>query len=359
MTINVNSRDLLYWYDTNARKMPWRIPPKRIKKGEKPDPYKIWLSEIMLQQTTVATVESYFINFISMWPKISDLANANDDKVMAAWAGLGYYARARNLLKCARIVVSEFNRVFPTDINDLQTLPGIGPYTSAAIAAIAFDKSETVMDGNVERVISRIYAIQKPLPKAKALLFKGAEKITPKRRAGDYAQAIMDLGSTVCLPKNPRCDVCPWKQSCLGKFRGIESSLPIKIKKKLKPLRYGIIYVAKRRDGSWLLERREPKGLLGGMLGWPGSEWSGEPYESAPVVTTWVTSKNLVRHVFSHFTLQLKVKVAIVPENIKPTVGFFYNDDQFIKSDLPKLMQKVFDVALLELKKNPASTKAG
>lgn len=359
MAINVSSRDLLNWYDTNARKLPWRTPPNMIKKGEKPDPYKIWLSEIMLQQTTVATVESYFIYFVSMWPKISDLADARDNQVMAAWAGLGYYARARNLLKCARIIMSEFDGVFPTDINDLQALPGIGPYTSAAIAAIAFDKPETVVDGNVERVISRIHAIQKPLPKAKTLLFECAEKITPRRRAGDYAQAIMDLGSTICLPKNPKCDICPWKQNCLARLKGIASSLPIKVKKDVKPIRYGIIYVVKRDDGSWLLERREPKGLLGGMLGWPGSEWSTEPFESAPVITEWITSETLVRHVFSHFTLHLKVKIAIIPTGITPIVGVFHNADQFMKSDLPKLMQKVFDVALLELKKNPALKKTG
>jgi len=352
LTANISSYDLLSWYDTNARRMPWRVSPNEIKAGTRPDPYKVWLSEIMLQQTTVTTVKNYFIKFVSAWPTISDLANADDNEVMAAWAGLGYYARARNLLKCARIIMSKFNGIFPDNINELQKLPGIGPYTSAAISAIAFDKPNTVMDGNVERVMSRIYAIQKPLPFAKPQLFDGAQKITPKVRAGDYAQAVMDLGSTICIPRNPKCNLCPWEKGCLGKQKGIAMMLPNKVKKPVKPERYGIIYVVKREDGAWLLEKREPKGLLGGMLGWPSSNWSKIPDDAAPIKAKWTTSNDIVKHVFSHFTLYLTVKVTKVPVGIEPIVGEFYHPNKFLKSDLPKLMQKVFDIGVSEIK-NP------
>lgn len=353
MKVNISSNELLIWYDTNARRMPWRVCPTKIKAGVKPDPYKVWLSEIMLQQTTVATVKSYFINFVSTWPTISDLAKANDNDVMAAWAGLGYYARARNLLKCARIIMAQFNGIFPHNINELQKLPGIGPYTSAAISAIAFDKPNTVMDGNVERVMSRVYAIHKPLPLAKPQLFEGAQKITPKFRAGDYAQAVMDLGSTVCIPKNPKCNICPWGKGCLGRQKGIAITLPNRVKRPAKRNLYGIIYVVQREDGAWLLEKRKPKGLLGGMLGWPSSDWSNKPHERAPINAEWATSSDTLKHIFSHFTLYLTVKVTKVPLGTEPTIGEFYNPNQFLKSDLPKLMQKVFDTALSIIKKNP------
>ena len=326
---------------------------KSNKSWKKPDPYKVWLSEVMLQQTTVGTVKTYFLNFVYTWPTISDLAKADDNEVMAAWAGLGYYARARNLLKCSRIIMSKFNGIFPNDINELQKLPGIGPYTSAAISAIAFDQPKTVMDGNVERVMSRIYAIQTPLPLAKPLLFDCAKKLTPKARAGDYAQAVMDLGSTICTPKNPQCNLCPWKKGCLGRREGVAIFLPNKAKKPAQPIRYGIIYVVRREDGAWLLEKRIPKGLLGGMLGWPSSDWSNKPQEAAPINAGWATSGDLVKHVFSHFTLYLTVKVAEVPLCTDPIVGEFYNQEKFHKNDLPKLMQKVFDTALSTIKKNP------
>ena len=359
MRVNVSSSKLLSWYDINAREMPWRIPPHESKSGEKPDPYKIWLSEIMLQQTTVATVKSYFIKFITLWPTVFDLAKANDNDVMAAWAGLGYYARARNLLKCARIIVTDLEGVFPTSLKELQMLPGVGPYTSAAIAAIAFNFSETVVDGNVERVMARIYAITKPLPSSKPELYECAKRITPKQRPGDFAQAVMDLGSTVCLPRNPKCQICPWENNCQANQKNIAQKLPIKLKKPPKPTRYGIIYVVNREDGAWLLERRETRGLLGGMLGWPTSEWSEKATEDAPITTKWVTSTQSVHHIFTHFKLNLIVKIAFSPTHVKPKSNKFNFQSDFVISDLPKLMQKVFAVALIEIKKNPALKKAG
>lgn len=353
MNVNITATELLNWYDLNFRQMPWRTPPGDRKQGFMPDPYQIWLSEIMLQQTTVKTVEAYFKKFLLKWPTITDLASAEDSEVMAAWAGLGYYARARNLLKSARILVTDYQGVFPKNIEELQKLPGIGPYTSAAIAAISFDLSATVMDGNVERVISRIHAIKKPLPESKPLLFQKAKILTPTDRAGDYAQAIMDLGATICTPRKPKCDSCPWTHGCLGRAKGIAQKLPIKIPKKQKVSRYGVVYVVKREDGAWLLERRVNKGLLGGMLGWPGSEWSEVPYEKPPLDANWTTSHSIVHHIFTHFHLYLTVKIATASQKQQPKIGKFIGNNKFNKSDLPTVMRKVFEVAYTELKNTP------
>ncbi|MBO9468362.1 A/G-specific adenine glycosylase, partial [Tropicibacter sp. R15_0] len=269
--------ELLDWYDRHARDLPWRVPPAARLAGVAPDPYRVWMSEIMLQQTTVVAVKSYFEAFTTRWPTISDLANAADEDVMAAWAGLGYYARARNLLKCARVVTSDFGGTFPDDHGTLLTLPGIGPYTAAAIASIAFDLPETVLDGNVERVMARIFDDHTPLPKAKPVFHDYAAQLTPELRPGDYAQAVMDLGATICTPKNPACGLCPWRSSCAAWTAGTAADLPKKAPKKRKPTRLGIAYLARRVDGAWLLERRPDKGLLGGMLGWPGSDWNDAP----------------------------------------------------------------------------------
>ncbi|MEL7461713.1 MAG: A/G-specific adenine glycosylase, partial [Pseudomonadota bacterium] len=271
--------ELLAWYDAHARILPWRIPP-----GERarPDPYRIWLSEIMLQQTTVAAVKSYYQRFTSLWPTVGDLAAAADDRVMGEWAGLGYYARARNLLKCARAVVDEYNGVFPDTREDLLTLPGIGPYTAAAVAAIAFGRAETVVDGNVERVMARVFAVDTPLPAAKPELTELAKRLTPSDRPGDYAQAVMDLGATICTPKSPACGICPWRDPCAARAAGIAADLPKKTRKKPKPTRRGVAYIARNSAGHWLLERRPDKGLLGGMLGWPGTDWSHTPAPAPP-----------------------------------------------------------------------------
>ncbi|MEP5152447.1 A/G-specific adenine glycosylase, partial [Planktotalea sp.] len=240
--------------------MPWRISPKDRQAGVQPDPYRIWMSEVMLQQTTVAAVKEYFTRFQKRWPTVVDLANAKDADVMAEWAGLGYYARARNLLKCARVVAEEYDGVFP-DIHDaLLKLPGIGPYTAAAISSIAYDLPETVLDGNVERVMSRLYDVHTPLPSSKPELMTLAAGLTPQKRPGDYAQAVMDLGATICTPKNPACGICPWRSPCEGRLAGTHLELPKKTPKKPKPIRKGIAYVARRVGGAYLLETRPEKG---------------------------------------------------------------------------------------------------
>ena len=272
-----DAEGLLDWYDQHARLLPWRVSPQARAAGERPDPYRVWLSEIMLQQTTVAAVKSYYDRFTALWPTVSDLAAAEDAQVMGEWAGLGYYARARNLLKCARVVAHDHGGRFPTQREALLALPGIGPYTAAAISAIAFDAPEVVVDGNVERVMARRFDIRTPLPAAKPELTEAAARLTPKSRPGDYAQAVMDLGATICTPRNPACGICPWRAPCAARTVGNQADLPFKTPKKAKPTRLGIAYVARRTDGAWLLERRPDNGLLGGMLGWPGSDWGDAP----------------------------------------------------------------------------------
>ncbi|MDG1456547.1 MAG: A/G-specific adenine glycosylase [Pseudoprimorskyibacter sp.] len=336
-------KDLLEWYDRNARKMPWRTGPADRKGGIQPDPYRIWMSEIMLQQTTVAAVKSYFINFTSRWPTVIDLANAKDADVMAAWAGLGYYARARNLLKCARTVRDVFDGIFPSDHAALLALPGIGPYTAAAVASIAFDQPATVVDGNVERVMARLYNEHTPLPTAKPVLTCLAEALTPTTRPGDYAQAVMDLGATICTPRNPACGLCPWRSPCQARHLGTAANLPRKLPKKRKPTRHGIAYVVQRVDGAWLLETRPDKGLLGGMLGWPGSVWvDADPDEATPIQAEWKTCSAKARHTFTHFHLLLTVKTALVPMDRSPSKGFFIDPQQFDPASLPTVMRKAF-----------------
>lgn len=343
--------DLLDWYDIHARVLPWRIAPADRKAGITPDPYRIWLSEIMLQQTTVAAVKSYFERFTELWPTVADLAAAPDAQVMGEWAGLGYYARARNLLKCARMITDDFGGVFPSDRKTLLSLPGIGPYTASAVASIAFDLPETVVDGNVERVMSRLHAVEVPLPTSKPRLTELAEAVTPQARAGDYAQAIMDLGATVCTPKSPACALCPWAPSCAARKAGIEASLPRKLPKTPKPTRLGIAYVARTEAGAWIMERRPEKGLLGGMLGWPGSAWAEAPKDDgpeadvkgAPLSASW-TEVGGIKHTFTHFHLQLAVRVAIdIAE--PPAHLVTLHDNEFQPSDLPTVMRKVFDLA--------------
>ncbi len=349
MRDNIAASELLAWYDANARAMPWRVPPKDRLAGVQPDPYRVWLSEVMLQQTTVAAVRSYFENFTTLWPRVQDLAAAEDGDVMAAWAGLGYYARARNLLKCARVVSNELSGVFPRNRVDLQALPGIGPYTSAAISAIAYDLPETVVDGNVERVMARLHAVETPLPGAKTELTQLAEKLTPAKRAGCYAQAVMDLGATICTPKKPACSLCPWRKNCAGFRLGKTQDLPRKDPKKAKPIRRGTAYVARRHDGSWLLERRESKGLLGGMLGWPGTDWSENPSPKPPMDANWQPTGVDVRHTFTHFHLVLQVETALVDGGAVSPVGEFLPNTAFRPTDLPTVMRKVFDVARVSL----------
>lgn len=300
---------LLGWYDKHRRVLPWRALP-----GETADPYRVWLSEIMLQQTTVGAVIAYFLKFIERWPDVHALAAAPTDDVMQAWAGLGYYARARNLHKCAKVVSGERGGVFPDIIEDLKTLPGIGDYTSAAIAAIAFNKPATVVDGNVERVMARIFAVTEPLPDCKPTLKALARILCENRsdRPGDFAQALMDLGATVCIPSSPRCMICPVSDFCEARKLGIAPGLPARRAKGLKPQKQGHYYVIYNADRSALLfERRGEKGMLGGTIGLPTSSWEekGQKPAAHPVfLKNLVLSPirdSLVRHSFTHFDLDI------------------------------------------------------
>lgn len=352
---------LLEWYDANARDMPWRVAPQDRKRGIQPDPYAVWMSEIMLQQTTVATVKDYFRRFIARWPTVRDLAAARDADVMAEWAGLGYYARARNLLKCARAVVADHDGLFPADHTALLKLPGIGPYTAAAVSSIAFDLPHAVLDGNVERVMARLYDIHTPLPEAKPELMQRAQTLTPAHRPGDYAQAVMDLGATICTPKSPACGICPWRTPCAARAAGTMAGLPKKAPKKAKPVRHGTVYLGRRADGAWLLETRPNKGLLGGMLGWPGSEWIDtalpHPDSTPPAAGDWEEHGGSVRHTFTHFHLVLRVMTAELAQDAQPLVGNFLEPQAFAPSDLPTVMRKAFD--LLRADATPHVTKRG
>ena len=294
---------LLGWYDAHARALPWRTPPGA---GTAPDPYRVWLSEVMLQQTTTAAVAPYFARFIARWPDVAALAGTDDAALMAAWAGLGYYARARNLLACARAVVRDHGGRFPADETTLRTLPGIGRYTAAAIAAIAFGRRAVVVDGNVERVIARLFAVEKPMPAARETLHGLAATLTPERRAGDYAQAMMDLGATICTPRTPRCLLCPLRAGCAGHAAGEAERYPLKIPKAAKPQRHGIAYWLTAGDAV-LLVRRPPRGLLGGMRALPGGAWDGS--KAPPLDLRW-QPLGAVRHVFTHFALTLEVRAA-------------------------------------------------
>lgn len=331
---------LLRWYDAHARVLPWRLPPGS---AARPDPYRIWLSEVMLQQTTVAAVKAYFHRFTTLWPDVGALAAAADAQVMAEWAGLGYYARARNLLACARIVAAAGG--FPATRDELMTLPGIGPYTAAAIAAIAFGEPAAVVDGNVERVMARLYALEAPLPAARGEIARRATALTPRDRPGDYAQAVMDLGATICTPRNPACGICPWMAPCLARRRGFQAELPRKTPKAVVPVRHGDLWLARRSDGAWLLERRPGKGMLGGMLGWPGSDWARTGAEHGPPLEGDWRPAGEVRHTFTHFHAMLALHRADVGPNAVPLRGDFVAPAAFRAGDLPTLMRKAFEVA--------------
>ena len=339
---------LLAWYDRHARDLPWRVPPGS---DARPDPYRIWLSEVMLQQTTVAAVQGYFARFTARWPRIEDLAAAEDGDVMAEWAGLGYYARARNLLACARVLAEQGG--FPRDRAGLLALPGVGPYTAAAIAAIAFDQCETVVDGNVERVMARLFDVHTPLPAAKPELTAHAARLTPRTRPGDYAQAVMDLGATICTPRSPACGICPLMALCAARQAGTAASLPRKTRKPGKPIRLGIAYIGQRADGAWLLERRPARGLLGGMLGWPGTDWAEQPpVDAPPLPADWHSVPGEVRHTFTHFHLRLMLRVARLPMDAP---GVFIPADQFNPADLPTLMRKAHRLGAAHLSQLEAS----
>ena len=336
---------LLAWYDAHARDLPWRA-----KRGATPDPYHVWLSEIMLQQTTVAAVRDYYLKFLSRWPKVSDLAEASQDDVLRAWAGLGYYARARNLHACAKEIVRDWGGKFPDTEAELKTLPGIGPYTSAAISAIAFDKPHAAVDGNVERVMARLYAIETPLPAAKPEIRERAQAFVPRKRAGDFAQALMDLGATICTPRAANCEICPWTEYCKGRKAGIAESLPRKQAKAKISTRLGIAFWIERDDGHVLLRRRPQKGLLGGMMEIPSTEWGAKlPGKVvAPVKAKWIKLKTPVEHTFTHFHLTLNVWKTSTADSSLPDDGDYrwVHKDDLVDEALPSLMRKVVAMTL-------------
>lgn len=342
------SGHLLDWYDRERRDLPWRYAP-----GKKADAYRVWLSEIMLQQTTVKTVIPYFLKFTSTWPTVSDLAAADEEEVLQAWAGLGYYSRARNLHACARRVVDEFDASFPASERDLLTLPGIGPYTAAAITAIAFGKRATPVDGNIERVVARLFAVRTPMPDAKRELRDRAATLTPDKRAGDFAQAMMDLGATVCTPKRPSCMVCPLQADCTAHDLGLEAELPRRTAKPQKPVRRGIAFVAVSEDGKVLLRRRPDTGLLARMHEVPSTEWlekaphKTDALRGAPLRADWWQVPGLVIHTFTHFRLELEVYRAVVPVDAELTFWADHARCRWVPKAalggeaLPTLMRKV------------------
>jgi A/G-specific adenine glycosylase len=349
---------LLRWYDRHRRVLPWRAAP-----GKRADPYRVWLSEIMLQQTTVKAVGPYYARFLARWPHVRSLAAAPLDDVLKAWAGLGYYARARNLHACARVVVERHDGKFPDSEAELRALPGIGAYTAAAIAAIAFDVPATPVDGNIERVIARLYAIDTPLPAAKPEILKRAGALTPTRRAGDFVQAMMDLGATICSPKRPACALCPWNESCAAHARGDAETFPRRLPKREGVLRCGAAFVARRTDGFLLMRTRPIKGLLGGMTEVPTTEWmedfdesnalAGAPrFSSRRKSATWRRIPGAVRHTFTHFPLELTVYAVRVPVNTPAPAGMRWIALADIGGEaLPSLMRKVVAHAEKEIKK--------
>jgi A/G-specific adenine glycosylase len=333
---------LLAWYDRHRRDLPWRARP-----GERPDPYRVWLSEIMLQQTTVATVGAYFERFLARWPELRALAAASLDEVLHAWQGLGYYARARHLHACARTVLDRHDGRFPADEAALRALPGIGDYTAAAIAAIAFDMPATPVDGNIERVVARLFAHGAPLPEAKPALRRLAATLTPADRAGDYAQAAMDLGATVCTPKKPRCILCPWREACRARQQGVAEQLPAQRARPPKPVRRGVAFWVLRPDGAVLLRRRPEKGLLGGMMEVPSTPWreaawgAAEAQALAPLRAKWRPLAGVVRHSFTHFHLELAVLAAEVRPGCTSGGGEWVSVDALADRALPTVMKKV------------------
>jgi A/G-specific adenine glycosylase len=342
---------LLAWYDRHRRVLPWRAPA-----GQRPDPYAVWLSEIMLQQTTVRAVGPYFQKFLARWPDVASLGRASLDDVLRMWAGLGYYSRARNLHACAVTVLRDHDGVFPDTEEGLRGLPGIGPYTAAAIAAIAFDRQTMPVDGNIERVVSRLFAVEDPLPQAKPVIQKLAATLLgdinagdEKSRAGDSAQALMDLGASICTPKKPACSLCPLDEDCVARLRGDQESFPRKAPKKTGMLRRGAAFVVTRGD-ELLVRTRPEKGLLGGMTEVPGSDWRAAQDDDAALkqaprlagVTRWHRKAGVVTHVFTHFPLELVVHTARVAARARAPKGMRWVPIATLEDEaLPNLMRKV------------------
>jgi A/G-specific adenine glycosylase len=336
---------LLAWYDAHARSLPWRSPVG----SAAPDPYRVWLSEVMLQQTTVAAVKSYFAEFTRRWPTVGDLAAAPEDEVMAAWAGLGYYARARNLVACARAVAASGGR-FPDSEEGLRTLPGLGAYTAAAVAAIAFGRRAVVVDANVERVVSRLFAVAEPLPGARSAIRHHADAITPEARAGDFAQAMMDLGATICTPRAPRCLLCPLCADCVARKSGEPERFPVKAAKKARPQRVGRAFWIERADAVWLVTR-PGKGMLGGMRALPDDGWSarGDGSGEGPLTGGW-EPRGVVAHGFTHFELAMHVAIYRGNEwaGLDADHGEWWPIERIGEAGLPTLFAKAARLALAQ-----------
>ncbi len=335
---------VLAWYDRHRRELPWRAPP-----GARADPYEVWLSEIMLQQTTVAAVKPYFAAFLSRWPSVAHLSRAPVDEVLRQWAGLGYYARARNLHACANIVANKHGGKFPKTEAALLGLPGVGPYTAAAIAAIAFGQHATAVDGNIARVVARLFAIKAPLQGAMSGIKEKASQLVPRERPGDFTQAMMDLGATICTPKNPSCSLCPVQKFCLGHAAGDPGALPRKAPPRERPVRHGAIFFVERQDGEVLVRTRPKTGLLGGMTEFPGTAWdtqidAGEVAKHAPVDAIFRKLDRVVSHGFTHFALRLEIFAATVPATQRaPENCRFVPRQRLGEEALPSVMRKVID----------------
>jgi A/G-specific adenine glycosylase len=316
-----------------------------------PDPYRVWLSEIMLQQTTVKAVAPYYHRFLARWPDVRALAAADDGEIMAAWAGLGYYARARNLIACARAVAALPDARFPDTAAELSKLPGIGAYTAAAIAAIAFGEPVAVIDGNVERAMTRLFAIDDPVPAAKAEIRLKLEPLVPHGRAGELAEALMDLGATICTPRRPACALCPWHEPCAARREGRQDQFPVKGQARPRSRRYGSAFVARRADGAILLRRRAENGLLGGMAEVPGTEWSererdGDGPDAAPLLADWTPAAQPVQHTFTHFELTLLVHRAEVSADAAAPEGCWWSPAGALAQEaLPSVIKKVIEAA--------------
>lgn len=344
MTIDIARlrRQLLAWYDQEGRTLPWRIRPEdRIAGGPVADPYAIWLSEIMLQQTTVPHATPYWHRFLSLWPTVQDLAVAPRDDVLREWAGLGYYARARNLHACATELAAHHDGQFPGTLDGLRSLPGIGDYTANAILAAAFDKPASVVDGNVERVITRLHRVETAMPKAKPEVRKLAAAIADPDRSGDYAQAIMDLGATVCTPRKPDCSACCWSFACAASAVGDMERYPVKAPRKVKPVRRGTAWLVRRAGRIWLRKRGDA-GLLGGMTEVPSSPWleTGHASEAPPLEAEWA-DRGEVRHVFTHFELRLAVREGEASPGWEPDSGYWADERDLGNEALPSVMRKV------------------
>jgi len=337
---------LLAWYDRHRRVLPWRALP-----GVTPDPYAVWLSEIMLQQTTVAAVKAYFLAFLARWPDVGALAAAPEEDVMKQWAGLGYYSRARNLHACAKVVAKEHGCQFPDHEAGLLSLPGIGAYTAAAISAIAFNRRAVVVDGNVERVVTRLFRIEEPLPKAKPLIKDMTASLTPQERPGDFAQAMMDLGATICTPKRLACGLCPLREGCASAGAQDVESFPRKAAKAERPVRLGAAFFVQRADGAVLVRTRPPRGLLGGMTEIPGTDWS-EDFDTSSALglallpADYRKAMERVEHTFTHFHLQLDVYLGEVAQKCPAPEGCRWVAGDVLDGEaLPSLMRKVVAVA--------------